>query len=249
MDQAESSPELAKKASPTGWGPLKSLFITFGAYIASQVVVAIFIILITYTSVFGLEARNVINTSSWLQLAYTLLSSVTILLILKLFLKIKGKNFKDLGFGKFRLSNIGWLALGVLVYYGLLVLAIALISLIPGFDANQSQQLGYQNIYGWQLGIAFVGLVIIPAFAEESLFRGFLYRSMSARWPRLVSAIVVSGLFAAAHMQWNVAIDVLILSLVMIVLLEKTNNLWVCIFLHGIKNFLAFLALFVFAKG
>jgi uncharacterized protein len=242
----EPDPEPQAK-SPVGWGPIAALLISFGAYLISQIALFVPFIFIALADR-NQDVQAVINNNSWLQLALTGLSSAVILLVLKLFLKARNKSFRDLGFAKLKKTDFGWMALGLVVYYGLLIAALALANLIPGFNGEQTQAIGFESANGWQLVLVFIGLVIIPPFAEESLFRGFLYRGMSARWPRVLSALIVSILFAAAHMQWNVAIDVFILSIIMIVLLEKTKNLWVCIFLHGIKNLLAFLALFVFVN-
>lgn len=63
----------------------------------------------------------------------------------------------------------------------------------------------------------------------------------------LASAIFVSSIFGLVHGQWNVAIDTFALSMVLIALYEKTQNLWACIGLHALKNFVAFIALFVIA--
>jgi membrane protease YdiL (CAAX protease family) len=78
------------------------------------------------------------------------------------------------------------------------------------------------------------------------LFRGFLYRGLAKRWPKYIAAAVSSLLFAVVHFQWNVGVDVFVLSMVMILLYEKTKNLWVCVALHGLKNLVAYLMLFVF---
>jgi len=98
------------------------------------------------------------------------------------------------------------------------------------------------------LVLAFIGLVVLPPIAEEMLFRGFLYRGLAKRLPKILSALITSGLFALLHFQWNVSLDVFVLSLVLIALYEKTKNLWVCVGLHAIKNGIAFLALFVFVS-
>jgi len=63
----------------------------------------------------------------------------------------------------------------------------------------------------------------------------------------LASAIFVSSIFGLVHGQWNVAIDTFALSMVLIALYEKTQNLWACVGLHALKNFVAFIALFVIA--
>jgi membrane protease YdiL (CAAX protease family) len=60
-------------------------------------------------------------------------------------------------------------------------------------------------------------------------------------------------LFAVAHLQfgsgapllWIAAIDTFVLSLFLIYLKDKTDSLWAPILLHMLKNFIAFMALFV----
>jgi membrane protease YdiL (CAAX protease family) len=54
----------------------------------------------------------------------------------------------------------------------------------------------------------------------------------------------VSALFGLAHMQWNVAIDVFVLSMVACYLRELTGSIWAGIILHCLKNLIAFIALF-----
>ncbi len=61
----------------------------------------------------------------------------------------------------------------------------------------------------------------------------------------LASAIFVSSIFGLVHGQWNVAIDTFALSMVLIALYEKTQNLWACVGLHALKNLVAFIALFI----
>jgi membrane protease YdiL (CAAX protease family) len=51
--------------------------------------------------------------------------------------------------------------------------------------------------------------------------------------------------FGAVHGQWNVAIDVFSLSLIMCGLREITGNIWAGALLHMLKNGLAFYILFI----
>jgi hypothetical protein len=57
--------------------------------------------------------------------------------------------------------------------------------------------------------------------------------------------IITSLLFGAVHGQWNVAIDVFVLSLVLCSLREVTGNIWAGVLLHMLKNGLAFYLLFI----
>lgn len=229
-----------------GWGPAASITVSFLAYFVSQFILIIPLAFIVAINP-GQGIEQILANSPWIELALAGVSSATILLILFVFLKIRKRGFKDLGFRKPKLSDLGWLAIGFLVYMFLLAITLSIAGQIPGFNADQAQQIGYDSVKGWQILLAFVGLVILPPIAEEMMFRGFLYKGLTSKWPKVLSAFLASGLFALVHFQWNVGVDVFVLSLILIFLLEKTKNLWVCIALHAIKNGMAFLALFVFA--
>lgn len=144
--------------------------------------------------------------------------------------------------------DIGLGIVGVLAYFVLTVLLLTIARSIPGFDINQVQNMGLGKLYSYDLLMAFLVLVIATPFFEELLFRGVLYgrlRSLRLSW--WLAAVIVSALFGVAHMQWNVAVDVFALSLVMCVLREKTESIWAGFLVHVIKNFVAFYVVFVAA--
>ncbi len=144
--------------------------------------------------------------------------------------------------------DIGLGIVGVLAYLVLTVLLLAIARSIPGFDINQAQDTGLGKLYSYDLLMAFLVLVIATPFFEELLFRGILYgRLRSLQLPWWLAAIIISALFGVAHMQWNVAVDVFALSLVMCVLREKTESIWAGFLVHVIKNFVAFYVVFVAA--
>jgi membrane protease YdiL (CAAX protease family) len=246
MPPKEAEPNLNKDNRPK-WGPLGAFLVTILAYIASQAILILPLALIAYIKP-GQNAQNYLDNTTWLELALTGLSSITILGVLWLYLKHRKSGFKNLGFRRIKWPDFGWLSVGVVSYFVVVAVVLALASHIPGFNANQSQSIGYQGATGWQLTLAFIGLVVLPPLAEEMLFRGFLYRGLATRIPKIIAALITSGLFALVHFQWNVSLDVFVLSLVLIGLYEKTKNLWVCVGLHAIKNGIAFLALFVFVS-
>lgn len=232
---------------PTKWGPVAAITGAFSAYIFSQLILIIPISIIAALNP-GKDVQTLIDTSAWLGLALTGFASLALIFVLWLFLKIKKASFKDLGFKKITFKDFGWLILGIIIYFVMLVISLYIASLFPAFNSNQVQDIGYKGAMGWQIILAFIGLVIIPPFAEEMLFRGYLYRGLASRWPKILAALFVSIGFGLVHFQWNVGIDVFVLSLVLIFLFEKTKNLWVCIGLHATKNLLAFLAIFVFVS-
>lgn len=227
------------------WGPRAAITISIIAYIVSQL--ALVLVVIPIVALNGdKDIDSLLSGSPWINLALTGFSSLALLAVLWIFLKTRKQSFKNLGFRAFKASDFGWLGLAVIVYIIVLTVTMTLASKVPGFDAEQAQEIGYQAAQGWQLGLAFIGLVILPPLAEEMLFRGFLYRGLASVWPKIIAALFTSVLFGIVHFQWNVGVDVFVLSLVLIALYEKTKNLWMCVILHALKNGLAFLALFVF---
>ena len=95
-------------------------------------------------------------------------------------------------------------------------------------------------------------LAIITTLLSQNIFAGLMILlitglsvAISKRNYKIAAAIFTSSVFGLAHAQWNVAIDTFALSMVLIYLYEKTNNLWACVFLHGFKNLTAFIILFV----
>ncbi len=179
-------------------------------------------------------------------LAVLLIEVITITLLF-VFLKRRGVGLRALGFRRLEKSDFLYVLSGYFVYFVLLLMTLAAIGhLVPGFNGDQVQSTGFENSAGKDLAITFIALVVFPPLAEEMLFRGFVYTGLKTRFTKVVSALIVSGSFALAHGQWNVAVDTFILSLVMIYIFERTKNLWVTIGLHSLKNGIAFMALYFY---
>lgn len=136
---------------------------------------------------------------------------------------------------------------GFVVYFiisSLIMLTVT--QLIPGFNTDQAQETGFENIsQRYEYILAFITLVIIAPIAEEILFRGYLYGKLKKHAPVWVSVLATSVLFGVIHGQWNVGLDVFALSLVLCSLREVTGNIWAGMILHMLKNGVAFYFLFV----
>jgi CAAX protease family protein len=143
--------------------------------------------------------------------------------------------------------DIGLAPAGFIVYFlGSALLVYLIMLIVPGFDLEQSQDVGFSNLSRYyELILAFVTLVIVAPLAEELLFRGYLYGKLRKSVPIWVAMLIVSALFGLVHGQWNVAVDVFALSLVMCTLREITGSIWAGVLLHTMKNGLAFYLLFI----
>ncbi len=159
----------------------------------------------------------------------------------------EGITKRVLGIDKpFRVRNIGLLALCFFGYFAATIVFSALATLLPWFDVNQAQDVGFKNLSTtFDLVLAFVALVVLPPIAEELLFRGYLFGRLRQENGFWFSAIITSLLFGLVHLQWNVGVDTFVLSIFLCILREKTGSIWTSMMLHGLKNGVAYFFLFI----
>ena len=137
---------------------------------------------------------------------------------------------------------------------GLVMMVV--VKLIPAVDLTQAQSLPYSQmmlVTRWQVLLAFIVMVVLAPLAEELLFRGYLYGKLRRYAPAIVTIVVTSLAFGLAHLwtggdgplQWAVAIDTMVLSVMLCTLREYTGAIWAGTLVHAIKNGLAFYLLFI----
>lgn len=242
------------------WGPVAAILVSIGVYFGGFGGSILGTLLVTaYAVLQGLSANQITDwiTNSALIQFFLILSFQTVsLLLLYAFLRSRKAGFRELGFRRPKVGDVGYALVGFGLYLPVYIaVVVGLTRLIPGLDVEQEQQIGFENVAGApELALVFVSLVILPPLVEEILARGFLYSGLRAQLPKIHAALITSLLFAAAHLQfgsgapllWVAAIDTFILSMVLVYLRELTGSLWASIGLHALKNGIAFLALFVF---
>lgn len=153
-------------------------------------------------------------------------------------------------FGIERLLSWSDIGIALLAFIPYLIAASVLAGvaavLLPGYDAAQTQNVGFSELSSrFELVLAFVALVIAAPLIEEVIFRGFLFARLRKHLGVLVGTIGTSLVFAVLHMQLNVGIDVFALSIVLCILRLVTGSIWAGVILHMTKNGLAFFILFV----
>lgn len=144
-------------------------------------------------------------------------------------------------------ADIGLAPVGFVLYFLLSALTLYVAALVlPGFDSDQLQETGFGTIsQGYEYVLAFITLVVAAPIAEEVLFRGYLYGKLRKSASIWLATFVTSMVFGVIHGQWNVAVDVFALSIILCVLREITGSIWAGILLHMMKNGIAFYLLFI----
>lgn len=229
------------------WGRalLLLLWVLVGYILAQAVVVGIVWLLTSFGVSFAQIDDAILNI---VLVAAVYLFSLIIVLSVPWLLKRRQTSKQELGLQRLpSWKDIGLAPAGFVVYMvGSVILLAMATALVPSLDADQVQQNGFENItQQYQYILAFITLVVIAPLAEEVLFRGYLYGKVRTKVPLWAAIVLVSALFAAVHGQWNVAIDVFALSVVLCILRELTGSIWSGILLHMIKNGVAFYFLFV----
>ena len=240
------------------WSPLESIGVTLFIFFAGQIIGGF--LAYAFASLGGGGQQEVLD---WLsdatigQFLFIVLNASVSLGLLMFFLKQRATSIKRIGYERApKLTDIAYAIVALFAYFATYIVLVTVVkNIVPSLNVEQEQQIGFDNITRSQLPIVFMSLVIIPPLLEETLARGFLYTGLKKGMNKYAAVIITSVLFAVAHLQfgsgapllWIAAIDTFTLSLFLIYLKEKTGSLWASILLHGLKNLIAFLALFVFA--
>lgn len=228
-----------------GWALLLLVWVLVGYILAQAIVIGLIWVLVQFGVSFAIVGEAVLNV---VLTTIVYLLSLAIVLGAPWMLRRRRVDKQTLGLQRLPTwKDIGLAPAGFVVYMvgSVILLAIAT-TVFPGFDAEQVQANGFENIiHRYEYLLAFVTLVIVAPLAEEVLFRGYLYGKIRSKVPLWAAILLVSALFAAVHGQWNVAIDVFALSIVLCVLRELTGSIWSGILLHTLKNGVAFYFLFI----
>lgn len=202
------------------------------------------------------DVESFANSSNSGQMVISASVYIVTLLLVYLIMSIRKKPFWE------QLQLKRWPAVGHLgVAVGLFLLyllcsvfvRVFVSQILPGVDLEQQQQLGFDSPVSYEYILVFVALVVLPAFVEEVLFRGFLFGSLRRYIPVRWAAIVTAVVFGAAHLEylasgplnWSAAIDTAVLSLFLTYAVVHSKSLWPAILLHGLKNAVAFTFIFV----
>lgn len=235
--------------------PIATILLTAVVFLASQFIAAV--LLGFYPAIKNFTDAE---TSAWLSdsthgrfIFILLIEFFTIALVLRLLRAAKVRK-ERIGLVRPRLSDAGW----AFVAYGLYFLAFIAVTIVvratlTGVDFEQEQQIGFSHARaGGELFLVWLSLAVLPPIGEEVLFRGFLFSGLRAKFRFRYATIITSILFGIAHLQfgsdapllWAAAIDTFILSCFLCYLRERSGSLWPPIFLHAIKNTMAYLILF-----
>lgn len=168
------------------------------------------------------------------------------LCLLRLFMKLIHRSFRDLGFVR---PHVRYLLLGLLMGVFLFITVGLLGNLLANWFGTPAPQSFTLVVKGsssnWQvILLMFLGGVLAP-IKEEAFFRGLFYPPLREMYGRGKGILLTAGFFAVLHFDVIRFIPLLIGGIILTWLYEKTSSLWPSIVAHGTWNILMALALWI----
>lgn len=129
--------------------------------------------------------------------------------------------------------------LGAFVLLGLFIELLAYLS--PAFRSDFMQQvIGSTTDMIWLV----IGVGLMAPLFEEFLLRGLLYGSLRHMVDEHAAVAVTAGVFTLMHMQYDVAIMLLILPMGIVLgyARSRSGSIWVPVLLHALNNLVTVVA-------
>lgn len=181
------------------WSVRATILISILAYALSQFATVIPIVIAALITGQDYSQEELLK-QPWVSLVLLGVASLGLLATLIVYLKSKKIPIKTLGLKPLKWAKMWRVPAAYGLYFIVLLISMGLLSLlVPSFNADQAQDVGFANPAGWQLLLAFIGLVIIPPIAEELFFRGFIYQGMRDNWkpmPIIYFGLAIAAIFA-----------------------------------------------------
>lgn len=107
---------------------------------------------------------------------------------------------------------------------------------IPGFSGGQEPLGSFFGTSGESYLFAFLSVSILAPLVEELFFRGMIQSTIEKYLPAISGIILSSAIFSLSHFQFQVALPLFIMGLILGTLFKKTGSLIPGIIFHGINN-------------
>lgn len=133
------------------------------------------------------------------------------------------------------IGTLGWGVLGGLLAVGANLFFGLLLGLL-GVEIQEQEALARLLADPERLLAAAPWIVLFVPFAEELLFRGYVFRYLDQQTTRVAALVVSSGIFALIHGNWTGFPSYIAVALVFSWVYVKTGNLVAPVVAHGVQN-------------
>ena len=131
-----------------------------------------------------------------------------------------------------------WCFLAVLLFNGAYTSVVNAL----GIEVLQPQDLPFDEYGATALVFSGIFVALAGPFAEELVFRGFVFRGLAHRWGPAAGILLSAAIFSIAHANVAVLIPIFVAGLLLGWLYHRTGSLWGCVWVHATQNAVAFSA-------
>jgi len=236
-------PFCGTRLMPTSWkGIILMYLITVGSFfllgvIAIVLLIALVVSFILISPIDPYTAIQMSNDFAFIYLALMNVSELIFLIPLIVYFKTPKKMLRAVGFVKQRILS----SIPEEIVYALLGLFVSVILQSTLFYLGVIDVT--PSVYSLNIYIMLALSLVVVAFSEEALFRGFFYQALSYRYNWIIAAVISSIIFATVHPIYPTFIIAFLLGIVMCIIYEKSGkNLMSSTLFHYTYN----LTIFVF---
>jgi membrane protease YdiL (CAAX protease family) len=152
-----------------------------------------------------------------------------------------GRGPVTLLYGPVRLSSREMLTWGALALAGSITLSVIYANTAGALSADLvppplPDDLDFSELR-W---VAFVIIVVMGPFAEETFFRGFLFAALLPRFGTAGSVVISSSAFALAHVDIALFAPAFLSGSVFALVYWRTGSVWPAVLAHTAQNAIAF---------
>ncbi len=161
-------------------------------------------------------------------------------------LKQNGQSLRDLGFRWIKIRKFALLAMkAILMIFLFNIVYTVLFSAISGGQPEQQYiaEIISKTGKSWNLIFLFFFAVIIGPFAEEIIFRGFIYSGLRKHCSFMTAAIISACIFGIFHLQETLFIPLAFMGFILALTFERTRSLLPAVVVHMLWNFIVFMNL------
>lgn len=188
----------------------------------------------------GVET-TVVTSNIWFNLIVTILNVLMYVGIWLCYSKLKDINPMAVGFR----PKMKWhsylvvIVLGIVFLFGVQYLVQAAENLLKltGYPIDESfGSVDPENAGEYIYSI--FALALVPAFCEELIFRGIVYRGFRERFSSATAILLSALAFAVVHQNLQQLIYPIILGCLLAFIVEKTGSLFLSMVVHFANNFI-----------
>ena len=132
---------------------------------------------------------------------------------------------------------------GLLIASYFVRLLYGVVAVAFGYRPSLQEVVTQLDTQGMGFVASFIAVAIIAPFAEELVFRGFIYGGLRSRFGVVVATMSSTLFFTALHFSIAQFIPLFVLGLFLAWLYEKTGSLYPGIILHATNNAISLLLL------